>query len=100
MPADQSRGLHGPAAAVSRAAVRRFTDGLSPRPLFRTIGRDVFRLAAHADDERLHVLVSPGRLPVDGVVDPNGVIAADDLFQGIADRLGGDFDGWEAAGEP
>ena len=36
----------------------------------------------------------------DAVLDPNGVIAADDLFQGIADRLGGDFDGWEAAGTP
>jgi hypothetical protein len=34
------------------------------------------------------------------VLDPKGVIAADDLFQGIADRLGGDFDGWEAAAQP
>ena len=36
----------------------------------------------------------------DVVIDPPGVIAADDLFQGIADRLGGDFDGWEAAAQP
>ena len=36
----------------------------------------------------------------DAVIDPNGVIAADDLFQGIADRLGGEFDGWEAAARP
>jgi hypothetical protein len=36
----------------------------------------------------------------DAILDPKGVIAADDLFQGIADRLGGDFDGWEAAAQP
>ena len=36
----------------------------------------------------------------DAVLDPNGVIAADTLVQDIADRLGGDFDGWEAAAEP
>jgi hypothetical protein len=36
----------------------------------------------------------------DAVLDPPGVIAADDLFQGIADRLGGAFDGWEAAARP
>jgi len=36
----------------------------------------------------------------DAVLDPPGVIAADDLFQGIADRMGGDFDGWEAAAQP
>ena len=36
----------------------------------------------------------------DAILDPNGVIAADDLFQGIADRLEGDFDGWEAAANP
>lgn len=36
----------------------------------------------------------------DAVIDPSGVIAADDLFQGIADRLGGEFDGWEAAAQP
>jgi hypothetical protein len=33
----------------------------------------------------------------DAVLDVDGVRAADDLFQGIADDLGGDFDGWEAA---
>jgi hypothetical protein len=36
----------------------------------------------------------------DAVLSPPAVIAADDLFQGIADRLGGEFDGWEAAGQP
>lgn len=48
---------------------------------------------------------SPGQWPVvcerhDVVLDPPSVIAADDLFQGIADRLAGDFDGWEAAVRP
>jgi hypothetical protein len=33
----------------------------------------------------------------DAVLDIGGVRAADDLFQGIADRHQGDFDGWEAA---
>ena len=31
------------------------------------------------------------------VLDVDGVRNADDLFQGIADRHGGEFDGWEAA---
>ncbi len=33
----------------------------------------------------------------DAVLDVDGVRSADDLFQGIADDLGGEFDGWEAA---
>jgi hypothetical protein len=33
-------------------------------------------------------------------LDANGVIAADNLFQGIADGFEGDFDGWEAAAQP
>ncbi len=33
----------------------------------------------------------------DAVLDIVGVRQADDLFQGIADRHGGEFDGWEAA---
>ena len=33
----------------------------------------------------------------DALLDIEGVRTADDLFQGIADRHGGDFDGWEAA---
>ena len=33
----------------------------------------------------------------DAVLDIEGVRAADDLFQGIADRHQGDFDGWETA---
>jgi Regulator of ribonuclease activity B len=36
----------------------------------------------------------------DAVLDPASVMAADNLFQGIADRLGGEFDGWEAAATP
>jgi hypothetical protein len=28
------------------------------------------------------------------------VNAADELFQGLADRLNGQFDGWEAAARP
>lgn len=37
---------------------------------------------------------------VDAVLDIPGVRRADELFQEIADRLGGEFDGWEAAAEP
>jgi hypothetical protein len=33
----------------------------------------------------------------DAVLDIATVRGADDLFQGIADRLGGEFDGWEVA---
>ncbi len=33
----------------------------------------------------------------DAVLDIEGVRHADDVFQEIADRLGGEFDGWEAA---
>jgi hypothetical protein len=33
----------------------------------------------------------------DVVLDPKSVREADDLFEGIATRFGGDFDGWEAA---
>ena len=36
----------------------------------------------------------------DAILDPNAVNAADDLFQRLADRLGGQFDGWEAAAQP
>ena len=36
----------------------------------------------------------------DAVLDVEGVKAADALFQGIADDLGGEFDGWEAALRP
>jgi hypothetical protein len=33
----------------------------------------------------------------DAILDIEGVKAADDLFQGIADQAGAEFDGWEAA---
>ena len=36
----------------------------------------------------------------DAILSPDGVIAADNLFQEIADRLEGEFDGWEAAAQP
>jgi len=36
----------------------------------------------------------------DAVLDPPGVIAADNLSQGIADRSGAEYDGWEAAAKP
>jgi len=36
----------------------------------------------------------------DAVLDPPGVIAADNLFQAIADRAGAEYDGWEAAAKP
>jgi hypothetical protein len=36
----------------------------------------------------------------DAVLNVPGVLSADDLFQGIADRNGGEFDGWEAAATP
>ena len=36
----------------------------------------------------------------DAILDPAGVIAADNLFQGIADRHEGEYDGWEAAARP
>ena len=36
----------------------------------------------------------------DAVLNVPGVLGADDLFQGIADRNGGEFDGWEAAATP
>jgi hypothetical protein len=36
----------------------------------------------------------------DALLNIEGVNAADALFQGIADRLGGEFDGWEAAARP
>jgi hypothetical protein len=36
----------------------------------------------------------------DALLDIDGVRGADDLFQGIADGLRGEFDGWEAAARP
>ena len=36
----------------------------------------------------------------DAMIDPPGVIAADERFQGIADRHGAQFDGWEASARP
>ena len=36
----------------------------------------------------------------DAILSPDGVIGADNHFQEIADRLDGEFDGWEAAAQP
>jgi hypothetical protein len=36
----------------------------------------------------------------DAILDPPGVIAADNLFQGVADRHHAEYDGWEAAATP
>jgi hypothetical protein len=61
-------------------------------------GRD----AGYACEARDPLPAYPGQWAVicerpDAVLDIEGVRAADDLFQGIADQLGGEFDGWEAA---
>ena len=63
------------------------------------------RTAGYACEVRDPLPQYPGQWSVvcersDAVLDPSGVNGADDLFQGIADRLGGEFDGWEAAAQP
>jgi hypothetical protein len=68
-------------------------------------GAEEGRAAGYACDVREPLAEYPGQWSLvcerpDAVLDPNGVNAADDLFQGIADRLGGEFDGWEAAARP
>ena len=69
------------------------------------VGAEEGRAAGYSCEVRDPLPEQPDRWSLvcereDAVLDPAGVIAADDLFQGIADRLGGDFDGWEAAGRP
>jgi hypothetical protein len=66
------------------------------------VGADRARAAGYACD--VHPAPGPaeGQWSVvcerpDAVLDIDGVRNADDLFQGIADALRGDFDGWEAA---
>ena len=66
---------------------------------------DEARAAGYSCEVRDPLVEQPGQWSLicereDAVLNPAGVIAADDLFQGIADRLRGDFDGWEAAGKP
>jgi hypothetical protein len=63
------------------------------------------RAAGYACEVRAPLPVNPDQWSLvcerpDAVLDPPGVIAADDLFQGIADRGGAQFDGWEAAARP
>jgi hypothetical protein len=60
------------------------------------------RTAGYTCEARDPLPAYPGQWSVvcerpDALLDINGVRAADDVFQGIADRLGGEFDGWEAA---
>ena len=63
---------------------------------------DEGRAAGYKCEAREPLPAYPGQWSVvcerpDALLDIDGVRAADDLFQGIADRLGGEFDGWEAA---
>jgi hypothetical protein len=63
------------------------------------------RAAGYACEVREPLDAYPGNWSLlcqrfDAVLDPPGVIAADDLFQGIADRHSAEFDGWEAAATP
>ena len=60
------------------------------------------RGAGYSCEVREPLRAYPGQWSVvcerpDAVLDIAGVRGADDLFQGIADRLEGEFDGWEAA---
>jgi len=76
-----------------------------PSPETAEAGAEEGRTAGYTCEVREPLPENPGQWTLlcerpDAVLDPKGVIAADDLFQGIADRLGGDFDGWEAAAEP
>ena len=63
------------------------------------------RAAGHSSEVREPLPAQPTQWSLvcersDAVLDPTRVNAADDLFQGIADQLGGEFDGWEAAARP
>jgi hypothetical protein len=69
------------------------------------LGAGEGRAAGYSCEVREPLPINPGQWSVvcersDAVLDPPGVIAADDLFQGIADRHGAEFDGWEAAATP
>lgn len=69
------------------------------------IGAAEARTAGYSCEVRDPMPEYPGQWSVvcerhDAVLDPPGVIDADNLFQGIADRHGADFDGWEAAAKP
>ena len=60
------------------------------------------RAAGYACEVRVPLAAYPGKWSLvcerrDAVLSITGVRNADDLFQGIADRLDGEFDGWEAA---
>ena len=60
------------------------------------------RAAGYACEVRDPLPAYPGQWSLvcerpDALLDIAGVRGADDLFQGIADRLDGEFDGWEAA---
>jgi hypothetical protein len=60
------------------------------------------RAAGYACEVRVPLPAYPAKWSLvcerrDAVLSITGVRNADDLFQGIADRLDGEFDGWEAA---
>jgi hypothetical protein len=68
-------------------------------------GAEEARAAGYACEVRDPLPINPDQWSLvcqrsDALLDPAGVIAADDLFQGIADRHGAEFDGWEAAAKP
>ena len=69
------------------------------------IGAGEARDAGYTCEVREPMPVNPGQWSLvcerhDVVLSPPNVIAADDLFSGIAERHGADFDGWEAAARP
>jgi hypothetical protein len=68
-------------------------------------GGEEARAAGYSCEVREPLPVNPGQWSLvcersDVILNPPNVIAADDLFQGIADRHGAEFDGWEAAARP
>ena len=65
-------------------------------------GAEEGRTAGYSCEVRDPLPENPGQWSLvcerqDALLDIEGVRTADDLFQGIADKHGGDFDGWEAA---
>jgi hypothetical protein len=65
-------------------------------------GAEVARQAGYTCEVRDPMPANPGQWSLvcerhDAILDIDGVRNADDLFQGIADQAGAEFDGWEAA---
>jgi hypothetical protein len=64
-------------------------------------GAEVARGAGYSCTVRDPLPAYPGQWSLvcerhDAILDIDGVRSADDLFQGIADRVSAEFDGWEA----